>query len=201
MHYDQLGELLLQALETEQAGVLIYQCALKCAVTPELADEWRDYLEQTHMHARVVREVLQTFSMNPDQETPGRQAVRHLGQSLVQTMELALKNASPEAAELVAAECVVLAESKDHLNWELIGHAASNLSRGDAEILSNAYAQIEDEEDEHLYHSKGWCRELWLKSLGLTAVIPPPEERKQVRSALEAAQVEYASLESRRPVL
>ena len=30
----------------------------------------------------------------------------------------------PEAAQLVAAECVVLAETKDHLNWELIGELA-----------------------------------------------------------------------------
>jgi hypothetical protein len=47
-----------------------------------------------------------------------------------------------------------------------------------------------DEEDEHLYHSKGWCRELWIASLGLPAVLPPPEEEKDVKSALDAAQAE-----------
>ena len=34
---------------------------------------------------------------------------------------MALKSDSAEAAELVAAECVTLAETKDHLNWELLG--------------------------------------------------------------------------------
>jgi hypothetical protein len=46
---------------------------------------------------------------------------------------------------------------------------------------------VEDQEDEHLYHTKGWCRELWLKSLGLPAVLPPPEEKQHVTSAVEAA--------------
>ena len=46
---------------------------------------------------------------------------------------------------------------------------------------------MEDQEDEHLYHSKGWLRELALESLGLKAVLPPPEERKHVKTAIGAA--------------
>ena len=49
------------------------------------------------------------------------------------------------------------------------------------------------EEDEHLYHTAGWCRELWLKSLGLKAVLPPPEEKKHVTSAIGAARAEQAA--------
>ena len=37
---------------------------------------------------------------------------------------MALDAGKPEAAEIVAAECVVHAETKDHLNWELIGELA-----------------------------------------------------------------------------
>jgi len=61
-----------------------------------------------------------------------------------------------------------------------------------------AYEKIEDEEDEHLYHTKGWCRELWLKSLGLKAVLPPPEERKDVKSAVEAARAKEEMEPSRK---
>jgi len=45
---------------------------------------------------------------------------------------------------------------------------------------------VEEQEDEHYYHSKGWMRELALESLGLKAVLPPPEERKDVKSAIGA---------------
>jgi hypothetical protein len=36
----QLKELLLQALEHERGGVLIYRTALECALNSELRDEW-----------------------------------------------------------------------------------------------------------------------------------------------------------------
>jgi hypothetical protein len=37
------------------------------------------------------------------------------------------------------------------------------------------------------------CRELWLKSLGIKAVLPPPEEQKQVKTAIGAARAESAA--------
>jgi hypothetical protein len=50
----------------------------------------------------------------------------------------------------------------------------------------------EDQEDEHLYHSRGWCRELWIDSLGMKAVLPPPEEKRHVKTAIGAARAEHA---------
>ena len=58
--------------------------------------------------------------------------------------------------------------------------------------LKEAYDEIEDEEDEHLYRTKGWCRELWLESLGLKAVLPPPEETQRVKTAIDAGKVDRA---------
>ena len=189
MNDAQVTELLLQSLEHEKGGVQIYETALKCAVMPELAEEWQKYLEQTRMHVRVLTEVLSTLRLDAYKETPGRQIVRQNGAALVQAMETALQSAEKEAAQLIACECVVLAETKDHSNWELIGQVAKNAKGEVGEVLSNAYQQIEEEEDEHLYHSKGWARELWLQSLGLKCVLPPPEETRDVRSAREEADV------------
>jgi hypothetical protein len=102
-------------------------------------------------------------------------------------MKMALAAGNPDAAELVACECVVLAETKDHADWELIGACAK--AYDDDRVVTAllaAYEDIEDEEDEHLYHTKGWCRELWLKSLGIEATLPPPEEKRDVKTAVEA---------------
>ena len=100
-----------------------------------------------------------------------------------------------EAAELVACECVVEAETKDHLNWELIEVASKALKGDEAQALKDAYQQVEEQEDEHLYHTTGWCRELWIQSLGLPAVIPPPEEEKEVKTAIGAARAKQARRE------
>jgi hypothetical protein len=197
MDTTQLKELLLQAFEHEKGGVLVYETALECTINPDLQEEWSKYLEQTRNHVQVLAEVLSALGIDLYEETPGRQVVRYLGSSLVQAMQMALTSAPPAAAQLVACECVVLAESKDHLDWELIGKCVDQTEGRQQKILQKAYQQVEDEEDEHLYHTKGWCRELWLDSLGLPAVLPPPEEVRHVTTALEAAKVAKQSLQSR----
>jgi hypothetical protein len=61
-----------------------------------------------------------------------------------------------------------------------------------AKVLKEAHDQVEEQEDEHLYHTKGWARELWIESLGMKAVLPPPEEVKDVDTAIGAARAEQA---------
>jgi rubrerythrin len=192
MNKTQLDELLYQALETEMGGVEVYTTALRCARNQDLKEEWEEYLDQTRVHVRIVQQLLEDLGLDPDTETPGREVVRHTGKSLVRAMEMALEAGEPAAAELAAAECVVLAETKDHLNWQLIGEAAENAAAKAAELLKAAHEQVEEEEDEHLYHTKGWARELWIKSLGMKAALPPPEEVKDVKTAIGAARAEQA---------
>lgn len=183
----QAVELLYQALETEKGGVQIYTTALRCAVNVDLKNEWNEYLEQTKQHVQVVSDILRQMNLDLDAETPGRQIVRHIGASLVKAMEMALRGPDLAAAQIVAAECVTLAETKDHLNWGLIGELAENWGSDRASVLKQAHDQVEPEEDEHLYHTAGWTRELWIEALGMTAVLPPPEEDEDVKTAIEAA--------------
>jgi ferritin-like metal-binding protein YciE len=188
----QLSELLYQALETEIGGIQVYENAIQSAVNDDLREEFEEYLEQTVNHRAILMSVFESLGLDPQTQSPGRQVVAHLGQSLVQAIKMARDAGDPVGAELVAAECVVLAETKDHMNWELIGQIAKN-GQGDAtEVLMQAYEQVEDQEDQHLYHSKGWTRELWIDSLGLPAVLPPPEEVKHVETAIGAARAEQS---------
>ena len=188
----QVRELLLQALVHERGGTLVYSTALECAVNDDLREEWEKYLEQTVRHVDILTGVCVAMGLDPDEMTPGCQIVHHNGKALVIAMKMARANGNREAAQLVACDCVVLAETKDHANWELIGQCAKQLDGEAASLLKEAYDEVEDEEDEHLYHTKGWCRELWLKSLGLEAVLPPPEEKQHVKTAIDAAKVDKA---------
>jgi hypothetical protein len=185
----QFNELLLQSLEHERGGVHVYQTAIKCAVRDDLRGEWQKYLAQTEEHVDALTLICETFDIDPFTTTPGTQIVKSLGKALINAMEAALSAGNPQAAQIVAAECVVLAETKDHLDWELLGEAAKELSGEEREVVSEAYEKIEDEEDEHLYHTQGWCRELWLESLGIEAELPPPEEVEDVTTAAEAQEV------------
>jgi hypothetical protein len=79
------------------------------------------------------------------------------------------------------------------MDWELLGKCAEQLDGPQREILKEASEEVEDQEDEHLYHSQGYCRELWLEALGLPAVLPPPEEEKHVKTAVGAARAQKES--------
>jgi hypothetical protein len=195
MDNEQLTELIYQMLETERGGVLVYETALRCVVHDELKEEWEQYLEQTKNHQQIVLGMMEKLGIDPEPETPGRQVVRHIGEALVKAMDMALKEGPSEAAQLVACECVVEAETKDHLNWELIAEVAKKAKSDQRKVLQEAYEQVEEQEDEHLYHSTGWCRELWIESLGLQAVLPPPEEEKEVKTAIGAARAKSARKE------
>jgi hypothetical protein len=196
MNEAQLKELLLQALQHEKGGVLVYRTALECVLNDELREEWTGYLQQTLHHVEVLERTCRTLGLDPGEMTPGCKVVEHAGKSLVVTMKMALAAGDPAAAELVACDCVVLAETKDHANWQLIGECATAMEKTDPDIASAlraAYDEVEDEEDEHLYHSKGWGRELWIKALGLNAILPPPEEREDVKNAIAAAKAEQSA--------
>lgn len=190
--YDKSGvkELLLQALETERGGIKVYTAAINVAVNEDLKKEWQEYLDETLHHEEVLTRVFGELGMDTEETSLGRKVCAHTGASLVAAIELAQANTEPAAAELVACECVVLAETKDHSNWELIGKVAQQGNGQLAELLKAAYDEVEEDEDHHLYHTKGWCRELWIQSLGMPAVLPPPEEVKKVETAIGAARAE-----------
>lgn len=192
-----LKELLLQSLEHERAGVDVYAAAIRCAVSHDLKHQWSEYLEQTQTHVDILENVLRKLEMDPEQLTSGRRIVRSLGNALVMAMETAKATGDGASAQLVACECIVLAETKDHMNWELLTKGAARLEGAQKQALEEACEIVEEQEDEHLYHSRGYWRELWLDALGLPAMLPPPEEMQHVRSAISAAQAQQQSERNR----
>ena len=190
MEAKMVKELLLQSLEHEMGGVKIYETALKCVLNEDLKEEWEKYHQETEHHVQVLHDVCTQMQIDPEEQTPGRQITRDKGAALIASMEAALGTGDKEAAQCVACEAVVMAELVDHSNWELIGEVSKKMTGAEGKALKEAYKEVEDQEDEHYYHSKGWLRELSLQGLGLKAVLPPPEERKHVKTAIGAARAE-----------
>lgn len=101
MDREKLIGLVYENYETELGGIQVYTKAIECAVNEDLREELEKYLEETTHHVEVARGLLTTYKVDPDVETPGRQVVRHIGQSLVEAMEMARSTADPSAAEIV----------------------------------------------------------------------------------------------------
>jgi rubrerythrin len=190
METKMVKELLLQSLEHERGGVKVYETALKCVINEDLKEEWEKYHQETERHVEILQDVCSQMQLDAEEETPGRKITRDKGMALVKAMEDALAAGDKEAAQCVACESVTMAELVDHSNWELIGEVSKKMSGTEGKALKEAYKEVEEQEDEHYYHSKGWMRELALEGLGLKAVLPPPEERKHVKTAIGAARAE-----------
>ncbi len=126
----------------------------------------------------------------PKPTTPGRMIVRDKGQALVSAMQKALKDA-PEAAQIVAAECVVDAETKDHQNWELIGALAKKLDAARCGTCSPKPTKRSRTKRTSTCTTRGaGAGSSGSTRSGLAAQLPPPEEEKDVKSAVEAAETE-----------
>ena len=184
--------LLYQLLETELGGIQVYDAAIACAVNDELREEWEKYRGETENHIQIARTLLERLGLDPDAEVAARMPVRHTGEALVKAIEIARSSGDADEAQLVAAECVVHAETKDHMNWELVGMLGEKMTGEEATALLEAHEQVEKEEDHHLYHTTGWTRELWLEACGMPAVLPPPEEEKHVETQIGAARAKNA---------
>src|SRR4029453_3025059 len=97
MKDEQVRELLYQALETELGGVQVYTTAIRCAENDALKEEWEEYLEQRKKHVQIVQDVLNKLGLDPNEQTPGRKIVKNIGETLVESMEMALSNGEPSA--------------------------------------------------------------------------------------------------------
>ena len=191
MDRSHLEELLYQAIETELGGERLYQAAIENAVNSDLREEWQKYLDETRTHQDILQRVFDVAGLDIDTDSPGRAVVRQKGEALVSAVEAARQADDPNIGEMVAAESVVEAESKDHQNWELLGRMVEHVDGDLKSALRDAYEEVAEQEAHHLFHTMGWARELWLDYLGVPAALPPPEEEKKVATQIGAGRAEH----------
>ena len=68
MKREELDNLLIEALETEEGGVKVYETAVRAAVNEDLREEWEKYLEQTRRHVQILRGVFGSFGLDTEKQ-------------------------------------------------------------------------------------------------------------------------------------
>lgn len=172
MNEKKLEELLLQALEQELGGLAVYATAVTCALREDLKAEWTFQRAQTQEHVRILEALCALARIDKTRRSPGRDVVRHNADALVKAMTIARSMNEPESTQLVACECIVLAETKDLANWYLLGKCTDHVDGAFGEALRDACDVVEDEEARRMHHATGWYRSLWGMSLGLNVFLP-----------------------------
>ena len=138
-------ELILQALETERGGIKVYTAAIGAACKDDLRRQWTGCLEETRRHEGILSRVCRRLDLDPEMQSPGREIVSGHSKWLVEMIESAVATGDSGAAQLIAAECVMVSETKDLLNWALIGQVSKRGKKGLADILTTAYNEARDD--------------------------------------------------------
>ena len=155
---------LSEFLAVEMGGQKLYEKALGLVSDSEVRTKFREFHKQTLKHQKVLTDVIHRLGGNTRAQSPTAKVAAGKAQALLRSMDA--NGLSKDQAELNAIENIVLAETKDHADWELIGKIARQ-STDDRlrEILGAAASEVEQEEDEHLNWTRKKLGELQMEAL------------------------------------
>ena len=176
-----LKDFFSEMLAVERGGVQLYQRALDELTHESLRSKLENFHGETERHVELCEELLEAAGGDKDDTSPGAEAAQHKAEGLL-TAEV-----PDELADFNNIENLVLAETKDHWNWETLASLVSKLENGELKKLVNrAVREVRKQETNHL----GWA-EKTLTQLALEAA-QQTEHADQESSPNEAAEDEAA---------
>src|ERR1700676_2610637 len=162
---EELMDKLSEFLTVERGGIKLYEAALKHVHNREVKEKFHEFHQQTIRHVEILTNIIEKLGGKPSYKSAGAKVAEAKANALLKTMTDS-KGLSHDESELNAIENIVIAETKDHADWELLGHIAhrsedSRLSQ----LLKPAVSEVEKQEDEHLNWTKKKMGELALAAL------------------------------------
>jgi rubrerythrin len=162
---DELMDKLSEFVTVERGGIKLYEAALKLVRNREVKDKFRVFHKQTVRHEEILTRIIEELGGKPGYKSMGAKLAEAKANALLKTMT-STTGKTPAEAELNAIENIVIAETKDHADWELLGHIAHRSEdSGLSQLLKPAVAEVEGQEDEHLHWTQKKLGELALAGL------------------------------------
>jgi rubrerythrin len=159
-----LMDLLSEFLAVEEGGQQLYEKALELVFDNEVKSRFREFLKQTMTHQKVLTEIINKLGGNPNSQSHAAKIATQKAEALLRTM--GDPGLSHDQNQLNAMENIVLAETKDHADWELLGKIARQTTDNRLrEVLAPAAKTVEQEEDEHLNWTRKKLGELQMTAL------------------------------------
>jgi rubrerythrin len=140
-----LVEFLSQMLAVERGGVRLYEKALRDLTDEDLREDLDEFLRQTERHVELCEEMLEEAGGSPDEPSPAAQAAEQKAEGLLSV------EVPEELVDFNNIENLVLAETKDHWNWERLSELSRNIK--DRELKSTvtqAVREVLREEEQHV---------------------------------------------------
>jgi rubrerythrin len=183
MNNEVLLDKLSEFLMVEQCGWQLYRVVESRATDKELKERYQEFGRETDRHRTILTDLIRDLGGDPDHVSPTARLAQAKSEALLASALVAgpLSEAEREANDL---ENVLLAETKDHADWELLSKLVEQLPTGKTKTaIEAAVAEVEPQEDEHLE----WAQTK-LATLGLQAIMgqtSPPEPDRLDKCVIE----------------
>jgi rubrerythrin len=174
-----LKNFLTEMLAVERGGVQLYEKALEELSHDDLRRKLEQFHEQTQRHVELCEELLEEAG-GDEGMSPGAEAAEHKAQGLM-TAEV-----PEEMADINNLENLVLAETKDNWNWEMLGSLMQKIEDNDLKkSVSRAVREVRKQENDHL---KWTQKALTQVAMEAAHESPEMEEDEEVEMEEEEAQ-------------
>ena len=140
-----LRDFLSEMLAVEKGGVKLYEKAINELAHSEFEEELTNFLHQTEYHVELCTEMLKAAGGDEDYLSPGAEAAEQKAEGLMAATVPA------ELRDLNNIENLVLAETKDHWNWEMLASVEKKIADTDLKgTVSQAVREVRKQERAHL---------------------------------------------------
>jgi rubrerythrin len=145
LNQEWLKQFFSEMLAVEHGGIELYEKALEELTHDDLRSKLEQFHEQTQRHVELCEEMLSAAGGDEDEMSPAAKAAEHKAQGLL-TAEV-----PDEMKDINNIENLVLAETKDHWNWELLGSLADQIEERELKkLVSRAVREVRKQENDHL---------------------------------------------------
>ena len=184
MERQPLLDTLSEFLMVEQGGLQLYAVAAARATNRALKQRYQAFGAETAQHRAVLVQLIERLGGDPSYVSPTARVAQFKGAKLLESSSC-VAGLSQEELEANDLENVLLAETKDHADWELLAQLVEQVDDPAVkQALQAAVDEVESQEDEHLTWARETLSQLSLQVL-MTGPAPSSERWQRVISAPE----------------
>lgn len=148
------ADLLSAALMHERCGVHLYRSAAGRTTNEAFRAQYEEFGRQTERHVEILEGLIAGAGGDPMYVSPAARLTEKGNAGLLESTFMLSGSIDLDSAELAVLEAVLLAEAKDHGNWDLMRQLGEFMAAGDLrDAMVAAVDEVLAQEEEHY----GWA--------------------------------------------
>jgi rubrerythrin len=150
------ADLLSACVAHERCGAHLYRSVAGRTLEADLRRKYERFGKETREHVAKLERLITEAGGDPNYVSPAARATERAAGAMLESTFMLSGSVDPLTAELVMLEAVMLAEAKDHDNWELLAELSAGMADTPLRALMERTAtEVLAEEEEHF----GWARD------------------------------------------